>query len=134
MPVKFDFMEKIGTDFNLPLETWKTMPKSRWLPPVTPATVEPTVYLNVKYKIASTAKRPGRLWVRMMRENPDDGTLNYFLWLPVGYTTMLDQRCPGHKWWPAENAKRYVHIEVQVSGVQSAYLNDTSYVAYDQKY
>jgi hypothetical protein len=133
MGVKFDYLGKIGTDTPLTIGTRKVIPKSRWKPPRTSATLEPTVYINLGYTNTSATK-PGRAWIRMMRENPADDTLNYFLWLPPGYDMVLDERCPGHKWWGPEDAGRYVKFEILVTGVKSAFLNDSCYVAYDQKW
>lgn len=131
MPVKFDYLGKTGKNTPLTIGTWKTIPKSRWKPPRTSATLEPTVYINLRYVNHSTTKM-GRAWIRMMRESPNDDTLNYFLWLPPGHDMVLDERCPGHKWWT--DANRYVHMEIRVTGVKSAYLSPTCYVAYDQKW
>lgn len=131
MGVKFDYLGKTGKNTPLTIGSWKTIPKSRWKPPRTSATLEPTVYINLRYTNTSSTKT-GRAWIRMMRESPNDDTLNYFLWLPPGHDMVLDERCPGHKWWTDPN--RYVHMEIRVTGVRSAYLSPTCYVAYDQKW
>jgi hypothetical protein len=132
--VKFDYLGKLGTNCPLPIGKWKRVPKSRWKPPRSGATLEPTNYVNLHYSISSSATSSGRAWIRMMRESPNDDTLNYFLWLPKGHSFVLDERCPGHKWWDHSDLGRYVHMEIMVTGVKSAYLNDSSYVAYDQKW
>jgi hypothetical protein len=133
MAVKFDYLGKIGADVPLTIGSWKTIPKSRWKPPRGGATLEPTVYTNLRYTNTSTTKT-GRAWIRMMRESPNDDTLNYFLWLPPGHSMVLDERCPGHKWWDAGDVGRYVKFQIYVTGVKSAYLNESCYVAYDQKW
>lgn len=133
MAVKFDFQGKLGVDVPLTIGRRKTIPKSRWKPPRGNATLEPTIYTNLHYTPSSPTKT-GRAWIRMMRENPADDTLNYFLWLPPGHSFVLDERCPGHKWWDDTDLGRYVHMEILVTGVASAYLNDSCYVAYDQKW
>lgn len=133
MGVKFDYLGKQVADVPLRPGVRKTIPKSRWRPPRGNATLEPTVYTNLHY-VNTHATKPGRAWIRMMRENPADGTLNYFLWLPPGYSMILDERCPGHKWWDSSDVGRYVHFDILVTGVKSAYLNESCYVAYDQKW
>lgn len=131
MAVKYEFMEKIGVDVPLSIGDWKTIPKTRYKPTRDDATLEPTIYTNLGYTNTSTTK-PGRAWFRMVRENPEDDTCNFMLWLPPGYSMVLDERMAGNKWWQWTN--RYVHWEVKVTGVKSAFLNDSCYVSYCQKW
>lgn len=131
MPVTYDFEEYIGKDVPLTIGAWKVMPNSAYKPSQGGCILTPNIYINLQYVISDTAKKSGKLWVRLMRESPDDGTMNYHLDLNKGYTSVLDSRS-FQKRWSSGNLGRGVHVEVKVTGVTSAYLNDTCYVAYSQ--
>lgn len=130
MPTDWEFSEYLGTDLPLKVGVWTVVPKSRFVPSRS-GILTPNVYINAKFVIPDTAKEDGTLWVRLMRENPNDGTMNYYLTLPRGHSTVLDSRC-FQKRWGIDDLKRAVHLEVKVSGVTSAYLNDSCYVSYSQ--
>lgn len=132
MPTSWDFKEYIGKDLPLKNNEWVTIPKSRYVP-TTHCILTPNVYINAKFVVAADARRDGILWIRLMRENPNDSTMNYYIWLPRGHTTALDSRS-FQKRWSAKDVddNRAVHLEAYATGVTSAYLNDTCYVSYSQ--
>lgn len=128
MSFEYDFTGYIAKDTPLTIGSWKTVPNSRWKPTST-GILTPNIYMNLQYTIPSTATKPGRLWVRVMRENPSDDTMNYQIWLMPGYDYVLDSRS-FQKRWSTDDLDRAVHVEVRATGVTSAYLNDTCYAAY----
>jgi hypothetical protein len=132
MSFEYDFTGYIAKDTNLTVGSWKTIPNSRFKPTRT-GILTPNIYINCQYNISDSASRDGRLWVRIMRENPSDDTMNYQIPLSRGYDYVLDSRC-FEKRWTADDLDRAVHVEVRVTNVKSAYLNDTCYAAYSIKW
>jgi hypothetical protein len=134
MAMSYEFEGYIGKDVPLKPGTWTVIPNTRFVPSKSGLLV-PNVYINCQYKIADTAKHNGKLWIKMVREKPIDDTMHYHLIAEKGYGSILDSRS-FEKWWSESDvaAGRGVHLEAQIKNVTSAYLNDTCYVSYSQKW
>lgn len=133
MSVDYDYRGKIGSRLKVPNNTWTRVPKSRWIPPHGGATLVISPYFNIKYTLPSGSSRPGRLLVRLMRENPNDSTMWYGIWLERGYTWVPDSR-DFTKWWSKGDVGRHVHLEVRAERTATCYLNDSCYVSYSQEW